>query len=103
MEERGAFLPPEPPGPEPQLGDGRTRRDRPAPAGPPPAPPPAAPGSEEPGPHYGAPSRYGWQQSPPRVGRCEALWCQMDSNSKYYTRCTYQGVTYRPLTTRIRS
>jgi hypothetical protein len=38
-----------------------------------------------------------------RVGRCEALWCQMDSNSKYYTRCTYQGVTYRPITTRIRS
>lgn len=38
-----------------------------------------------------------------RVGRCEALSCQMDANSKYYTRCTYNGVVYRPLTTRIRS
>jgi hypothetical protein len=38
-----------------------------------------------------------------RVGRCEALSCQMDPNSKYYTRCTYNGVVYRPLTTRIRS
>jgi hypothetical protein len=38
-----------------------------------------------------------------RVGRCEELSCTMDSSSKYYTRCTYQGVVYRPLTTRIRS
>jgi len=38
-----------------------------------------------------------------RVGRCEALSCQMDSSSKYYTRCTFNGVVYRPLTTRIRS
>ncbi|HEX8705324.1 MAG TPA: hypothetical protein VF815_41210 [Myxococcaceae bacterium] len=38
-----------------------------------------------------------------RVGRCEELSCQMDSNSKYYTRCTYNGVVYRPITTRIRS
>ena len=38
-----------------------------------------------------------------RVGRCEALSCQLDASSKYYTRCTYNGVVYRPLTTRIRS
>jgi hypothetical protein len=85
-EERGGFLPPEPPGPEPELGDRRTRHDRPAPAGPPAAPPPPAPGSEQAGPPYEAPpcpheapprpheapprpheapSRYGWQQPAP--------------------------------------
>ncbi len=36
-----------------------------------------------------------------RVGRCEELGCRMDGNSKYYTRCTYNGVSYLPITTRI--
>lgn len=38
-----------------------------------------------------------------RVGTCESLACEMDPNSKYYTRCTYNGKVYRPITTRIRS
>ncbi|QDE86460.1 MULTISPECIES: hypothetical protein [Myxococcus] len=29
-------------------------------------------------------------------------YCQQDSMRTYYARCTYNGVTYRPLTTRIR-
>ncbi|MDY7230176.1 hypothetical protein [Hyalangium rubrum] len=38
-----------------------------------------------------------------RVGACEALSCTMDADSLYYTQCTYGGVTYRPITTRIRA
>jgi hypothetical protein len=56
QEERGGFLPPEPPGPEPELGDG------PGQSAPPQAPPPQAPpayGSQQP------PPGYGWQQAPP--------------------------------------
>ena len=29
-------------------------------------------------------------------------YCQLDASRTYYSRCTYNGVTYRPLTTRIR-
>ncbi|WP_426755605.1 hypothetical protein [Myxococcus sp. Y35] len=29
--------------------------------------------------------------------------CQLDASRTYYSRCTYNGVTYRPLTTRIRA
>ena len=65
-EERGGFLPPEPPGPEPELGDARGQRDRPAPAGPPPAPRPPGSGWQEPGQQqYAPPPAYGWQQPAP--------------------------------------
>ena len=35
------------------------------------------------------------------VGNCHSL-CQKDSTGTYFTQCTYKGVTYHPLTTRIR-
>ncbi|MDY7232843.1 hypothetical protein [Hyalangium rubrum] len=37
-----------------------------------------------------------------RVGSCQALNCEMDPESRYYKRCTYNGKVYRPITTRIR-
>jgi hypothetical protein len=70
-EERGGFLPPEPPGPEPELGAGRGQGGRPdaaqppvAPA-PPLAPPPPGTGWQQAGQQHGAPPGYGWQQPPP--------------------------------------
>jgi hypothetical protein len=36
------------------------------------------------------------------IGTCQAS-CQLDSTGIYYTRCTRNGVTYRPITTRIRT
>jgi hypothetical protein len=38
-----------------------------------------------------------------RVGACALAGCQQHPTDPYYTRCTYNGVTYRPLTTRLRS
>ena len=35
------------------------------------------------------------------VGHCSAF-CTMDPSRPYYTSCTYQGRTWRPLTTRLR-
>jgi hypothetical protein len=35
------------------------------------------------------------------VGAC-SQYCTKDSTDTYYTSCTYNGVTYQPLTTRIR-
>ncbi|MDY7227190.1 hypothetical protein [Hyalangium rubrum] len=35
------------------------------------------------------------------VGSC-AAYCTLDASKTYYTACTYNGVTYRPLTTRLR-
>ncbi|XXF79023.1 hypothetical protein P2318_04515 [Myxococcaceae bacterium GXIMD 01537] len=35
------------------------------------------------------------------VGTCWSL-CTKDASGTYYTSCTYNGVTYKPLTTRIR-
>ncbi|MBZ4418380.1 hypothetical protein [Myxococcus sp. RHSTA-1-4] len=34
------------------------------------------------------------------IGRC-ALHCVMDESKLFYTSCTYNGVTYQPLTTRL--
>ncbi|MBE4750251.1 hypothetical protein G4177_18975 [Corallococcus sp. ZKHCc1 1396] len=34
------------------------------------------------------------------VGACR-YYCTLDSTRTYYTRCTYNGVTYRPITTRM--
>ncbi len=36
-----------------------------------------------------------------RVGSCEMLSCTMDPASNYYRKCTYNGIEYRVLTTRI--
>jgi hypothetical protein len=36
-----------------------------------------------------------------RVGSC-ASKCTLDPSGTYYTQCTHQGVTYAPITTRIR-
>jgi hypothetical protein len=36
------------------------------------------------------------------VGRCKDF-CTRDPARKYYTQCTYNGVTYKPLTTRMRA
>lgn len=35
------------------------------------------------------------------VGNC-GLFCTLDATLTYYTSCTYNGVTYRPVTTRMR-
>jgi hypothetical protein len=35
------------------------------------------------------------------VGNC-GLFCTLDASLTYYTSCTYNGVTYQPLTTRMR-
>jgi hypothetical protein len=34
------------------------------------------------------------------IGDCQAS-CELDSTGTYYTRCTRNGITYRPITTRI--
>jgi hypothetical protein len=34
------------------------------------------------------------------VGSCESF-CTLDATGTQYTSCTYNGVTYKPLTTRI--
>jgi hypothetical protein len=36
-----------------------------------------------------------------RIGQCEQ-YCTLDPSNTFYTQCTYKGVQYRPLTTRIR-
>ncbi|HEX8436588.1 hypothetical protein [Archangium sp.] len=36
-----------------------------------------------------------------RIGQCEE-YCTLDASGTFYTTCTYNGVQYRPLTTRIR-
>jgi hypothetical protein len=36
------------------------------------------------------------------VGSCQAS-CQLDATGTYYTQCTRNGVTYRPITSRIRT
>jgi hypothetical protein len=40
-----------------------------------------------------------------RVGTCgdSAQQCVLDVTGKYYTQCTYNGVSYRPITTRIQT
>jgi hypothetical protein len=35
------------------------------------------------------------------VGRCKD-YCTLDSTKTFYTQCTYNGVTYKPMTTRIK-
>jgi hypothetical protein len=57
-EERRGFLPPEPPGPEPELGGRGGEGERTPPAHPPPAPPPPGHGWQQQQPP-------GWQQPPP--------------------------------------
>ena len=36
-----------------------------------------------------------------RVGTCNPSLCERDPSGMYYTQCTYNGVSYRPVTTRI--
>ncbi|WP_224245824.1 hypothetical protein [Hyalangium gracile] len=36
-----------------------------------------------------------------RVGACEHHHCTLDASGLYYSECTYNGVRYRPVTTRI--
>ncbi|HEX8440743.1 hypothetical protein [Archangium sp.] len=36
-----------------------------------------------------------------RVGTCDAARCVPDATGTYYTQCTYNGVNYRPVTTRL--
>jgi hypothetical protein len=86
QELRGGFLPPEPPGPEPELGDGPKRRgaaepqprpSQPPPAGPPPNAPgdPAQPGSSRQGqPYEAAPPGYGWPPPQPPAGWQPSPW-----------------------------
>jgi len=38
-----------------------------------------------------------------RVGTCDAAHCVADPTGTYYTQCTYNGVSYRPVTTRLES
>jgi len=51
----------------------------------------------------GLSSRSGSTDCPPitHVGHCGS-YCTLDSTRTYYTSCTYNGVTYKPFTTRIR-
>ncbi|HYO59585.1 hypothetical protein [Archangium sp.] len=35
------------------------------------------------------------------VGAC-SQYCQRDASGLYFTACTYNGITYRPITTRMR-
>ena len=59
-----------------------------------------------------SPRRCGWSHTQSgmdpacpamvRVGSCSELNCKQSKSSPYYTECTYNGVTYRPLTTRLR-
>ncbi|PTL84483.1 hypothetical protein [Vitiosangium sp. GDMCC 1.1324] len=37
-----------------------------------------------------------------RIGQCEQS-CTLDPNGTYYTKCTVNGVQYKPLTTRLRA
>jgi hypothetical protein len=37
----------------------------------------------------------------PHIGQC-GQYCTLDAESKFYTSCTYKGITYKPLTTRLR-
>lgn len=37
-----------------------------------------------------------------RAGSCSQLHCKRTRSDPYFTECTYNGVTYRPLTTRLR-
>ncbi|MDY7230344.1 hypothetical protein [Hyalangium rubrum] len=37
-----------------------------------------------------------------RVGSCEQLSCTLDRDANYYRTCTYQGITYKVLTSRLR-
>ena len=37
-----------------------------------------------------------------RIGQCEQ-YCTLDASGTFYTHCTYNGVKYQPLTTRIRA
>lgn len=52
----------------------------------------------------GLPDADGASQCPPMVyaGSCAQL-CQPDPTQTYYTSCTYNGTTYLPITTRMRS
>jgi hypothetical protein len=45
----------------------------------------------------------GTSECPPitQVGSC-SQYCTKGSSSYYYTQCTYRGVTYKPLTTKLR-
>jgi len=69
----GGFLPPQPAGPEPELGDGETREQSPAGPPQPPTGGPQAPAGAQPptygwhqGEQYAPPAPgYGWQQPPP--------------------------------------
>jgi hypothetical protein len=36
------------------------------------------------------------------VGSC-STYCTKDSTNTFYTSCTYNGTTYRPITTRMKS
>jgi hypothetical protein len=36
-----------------------------------------------------------------RIGQCEQ-YCSLDASGTFYTSCTYNGVQYKPITTRIR-
>lgn len=36
-----------------------------------------------------------------RVGFCERSRCTLDAQGLYYTQCTHNGVSYRPVTTRL--
>jgi hypothetical protein len=36
-----------------------------------------------------------------RVGSCEQLSCTLDRESNFYRTCTYNGIQYKPLTTRL--
>jgi hypothetical protein len=51
----------------------------------------------------GLSSRVSNSECPPmaHVGSCKSF-CTLDSSRKFYTGCTYNGVTYQPITTRIR-
>jgi hypothetical protein len=59
-----------------------------------------------------SPRRCGWSRTESgldpacpamhRVGSCAELGCKQSRSAPYYTECTYNGVTYRPLTTRLR-
>jgi hypothetical protein len=50
----------------------------------------------------GLSSRHGSTDCSPivHVGSCKEF-CTMDSTRTYYTQCTYNGVSYKPITTRI--
>jgi hypothetical protein len=36
-----------------------------------------------------------------RIGTCDPSVCERDPSGMYYTQCTHNGVSYRPVTTRI--